>query len=356
MTHAQSLHQSMTQTAAYDGQTAKLVTLSNQHGMEVTLMDIGATWLSCILPVKGNQREVLLGVNSMDSFDKQASYMGTTVGRYANRIARGRFKIDGINHKLEVNQAGNTLHGGPNGFDKRRWQILEQTDNSVEFGLISQDRDQGFPGTLKVSVRYQLTDDNRVSIDYFATTDKDTVVNLTNHAYFNLLGAELEQDCLSHIVSINASQYLPTDKSGIPLGWLKSVKSTSFDFNRPMMISERLLGDEQQKNAKGYDHSFLLAEECRAGKCAATVTSPDAVVTLKVFTTKPAMQLYTGNWLAGTPNRSGTSYQDYAGVALETQFLPDSPNHPEWKQESCILRPEQEYRHQTCYQFEFSGD
>jgi aldose 1-epimerase len=356
MTQAQSLHQSMTQTAAYDGQSAQLVTLTNQQGMEVTLMDIGATWLSCILPVKGNNREVLLGVNSMENFNKQASYMGTTVGRYANRIAKGRFKIDGINHKVDVNQAGNTLHGGPNGFDKRRWTTQEQTESSVTYELTSQDGDQGFPGTLKVSVRYQLTEDNRVSIDYFATTDKETVVNLTNHAYFNLLGAELEQDCLSHIVSINASQYLPTDKSGIPLSGLKSVKSTSFDFNRPTMISERLMGDEQQKNAKGYDHSFLLAEECRAGKCAATVTSPDALVTLKVFTTKPAMQLYTGNWLAGTPNRSGTSYQDYAGVALETQFLPDSPNHPEWKQESCILRPEQEYRYQTCYQFEFSGD
>ena len=195
MTQAQSLHQSMTQTAAYDGQPAKLVTLTNQHGMEVTLMDIGATWLSCILPVKGNKREVLLGVNSMENFNKQASYMGTTVGRYANRIAKGRFKIDGVNHKVDVNQAGNTLHGGPNGFDKRRWTTQEQTESSVTYELTSQDGDQGFPGTLKVSVRYQLTEDNRVSIDYFATTDKETVVNLTNHAYFNLLGAELEQDC-----------------------------------------------------------------------------------------------------------------------------------------------------------------
>ncbi|MGB2147921.1 MAG: galactose-1-epimerase, partial [Vibrio toranzoniae] len=135
MTQAQNLHQSMTETAAYDGQPAQLVTLSNAHGMEVTFMDIGATWLSCILPVKGNKREVLLGVNSMENFDKQASYMGTTVGRYANRIANGRFKIDGQNYKLETNQAGNTLHGGPNGFDKRRWNIAEQTETSVVFTL-----------------------------------------------------------------------------------------------------------------------------------------------------------------------------------------------------------------------------
>ncbi|PMN97889.1 galactose-1-epimerase [Vibrio sp. 10N.222.55.F9] len=356
MTQEQNLHQSMTQTPAYDGQPAQLVTLSNTHGMQVTFMDIGATWLSCILPVKGNKREVLLGVNSMENFEKQASYMGTTVGRYANRIANGRFKIDGQNYKLETNQAGNTLHGGPNGFDKRRWNIAEQTETSVVFSLESADGDQGFPGNLNVSVRYDITEDNRVSINYSATTDKPTVVNLTNHAYFNLLGAEAGHDCLSHIVSINANQFLPTNSVGIPLGNLKSVKSTSFDFNQPMMISERLLGDEQQKAAKGYDHSFLLADGCKRTQCAATVTSPDALVTLKVFSTKPAMQLYTGNWLGGTPNRSGGSYEDYAGLALETQFLPDSPNHPEWKQDSCILKPEQEYNYSTCYQFEFSGD
>ena len=221
MTQAQSLHQSMTATQAYDGQSAQLVTLSNVHGMEVTFMDIGATWLSCILPVKGNRREVLLGVNSMENFDKQASYLGATVGRYANRIANGRFKIDGKTYKLETNQAGNTLHGGPNGFDKRRWSITEQTEASVVFSLVSVDSDQGFPGKLNVSVRYELTEDNRVSIEYTATTDKATPVNLTNHAYFNLLGAEAGHDCLSHIVSINASQFLPTNSVGIPLGNLK---------------------------------------------------------------------------------------------------------------------------------------
>lgn len=147
MTQAQSLHQSMTATQAYDGQPAQLVTLSNIHGMEVTFMDIGATWLSCILPVKGNRREVLLGVNSMENFDKQASYLGATVGRYANRIANGRFKIDGKTYKLATNQAGNTLHGGPNGFDKRRWSITEQTEASVAFNLVSVDGDQGFPGS-----------------------------------------------------------------------------------------------------------------------------------------------------------------------------------------------------------------
>ncbi len=240
----------MTQAAAaYDGQPAQLVTLSNKHGMQVTFMDIGATWLSCILPVKGNQRSSVGCRFNGKLFKKQASYLGAAVGRYANRIANGRFKIDGTGYKLDVNQSGNTLHGGSDGPIERRWQLTAQTPMSVVYSLVSADGDQGFPGLLNVSVSYELTEDNRVSIErYFATTDKATVVNLTNHAYFNLLGANSDHDCLSHIVSINAS--MPPTNSGAPVGNLKSVKSTSFDFNQPMMISERLLGDEQRKQQR----------------------------------------------------------------------------------------------------------
>ncbi|MGF1752835.1 galactose-1-epimerase [Vibrio makurazakiensis] len=348
-----NLAESMTREVAKDGQPANVIELRNRNGMTVTFMDIGATWLSCTLPVKGDDREMLLGVASIGDFYAQQAYMGTTVGRYANRIAQGQFDIEGQSYQASTNQAGNTLHGGDAGFDKRRWDIIECSERSVLFCLESADGDQGFPGNLKVSVRFELTDDNQVSISYLANTDKPTPVNLTNHAYFNLLGADRGYDCLGHIVSINGSQYLPTNEVGIPLGNLKSVKSTSFDFTKPMVVAERLLGDEQQKSAKGYDHSFLLAEQCKNGDCAATVTSPDGLVTLKVFSSKPAMQLYTGNWLAGTPNRAQGTYQDYAGIALETQFLPDSPNHPEWKQESCIVMPEKEYHYQTRYAFCF---
>ena len=346
-----TLFKTMTQEVAFDGHPEKLVKLQNQSGMSVTFMDIGATWLSCILPVKDECREVLLGVSTMADFKKHTTYMGATVGRYANRIAQGQFEIAGQNYQVKTNQAGNTLHGGPEGFDKRRWSIVEQSENSVLFSLVSDDGDQGFPGKLKVSLCYQLTDDNQIVIRYQATTDKATPVNLTNHAYFNLSGGESGVDCKGHTLYVNADNYLPVNEVGIPLAKLEPVAASSFDFRQPKTIDQDFLTDAQQHAAKGYDHSFLLNANCRQGECAAEVTTADKSITLKLFTDKPAMQLYTGNWLAGTPNRSGGEYQDHAGIALETQFLPDSPNHPEWDQPCPILKPGEEYNYQTSYQF-----
>ncbi|MBW3694273.1 galactose-1-epimerase [Vibrio sp. T187] len=351
-----TLLESMTRELAKDGHPAKVITLRNNNGMTATFMDIGATWLSCRVPVQERPREVLLGVTNIGDFYAQQAYMGTTVGRYANRIAQGQLAINDQVYQLTTNQAGNTLHGGVEGFDKRRWEIVEHNSQSVVFYLESADGDQGFPGNVHVSVHYELTDENQVSIRYLANTDQTTAINLTNHAYFNLLGADEGHDCLGHTVSINSEQYLPTNEVGIPLGALEPVSGTSFDLNEETVIGDTLLAHQQQIAAKGYDHSFLLDPQCKQGACAATVISPDGLVTLKVFSSKPAMQLYTGNWLAGTPNRIQGQYQDYAGLALETQFLPDSPNHPEWQQESCILTPDQEYAYSTCYQFEFSGD
>lgn len=351
-----TIAQKMTVDKAFDGQPAKVVTLVNSHGVNVAFMDIGATWLSCVLPVKGGAREVLLGVSNMADFNQQPSYLGATVGRYANRIAAGKFTIEGQDYSVDVNQAGNCLHGGKEGFNKRRWEIVEQSSRAVLFCLQSPDGDQGFPGNVTVSVRYELSDDNQVSITYLANTDQPTVVNLTNHAYFNLLGAESEHDCLSHILSINSDEYLPTNDVGIPLQGLAPVANTGFDFNSPKVIAQDLMCDEQQQAAQGYDHSFRLNKRCKQGECAATVHSSDGLVSMKVFTTKPALQLYTGNWLGGTPNRVGSQYKAYSGLALETQFLPDSPNHPEWDQESCILHPDQDYAYTTCYQFDVLGD
>lgn len=351
MTEQSTLFETMTKEAASDGRLAQLFELKNENGMRAVFMDIGATWLSCKVPVKGKLREVLLGQSSMADFDKQQSYMGVTVGRYANRIANGQFKIDGTKYQVDTNQAGNTLHGGSEGFDKRRWSVVKETSNSVEFSLISPDGDQGFPGDLTVSVIYQLTDDNQVVISYLANTTKSTPVNLTNHAYFNLLGANSEFLGLDHILSINASEYVPTTDVGIPKGAWKKVKDTNFDFTEPKVISQDFMLDKDQDNAKGYDHSFVLDKTCAKGECAASLTSPDSLVTMHVVTTKPAMQLYTGNWLAGTPNRVGGEYQDYSGIALETQFLPDAPNHPEWPQLSSILSSIDTYKHETRYQF-----
>lgn len=351
MTEQSTLFETMTKEAASDGRLAQLFELKNENGMRAVFMDIGATWLSCKVPVKGKLREVLLGQSTMAGFKKQASYMGVTVGRYANRIANGKFKIDGTKYQVDTNQAGNTLHGGTEGFNQRRWSVIEETPNSVEFNLVSPDGDQGFPGELTVNVKYLLTDDNQVVISYNGRTTKSTPVNLTNHAYFNLLGADNEYLALDHILSINASEYVPTTDVGIPKGLWKKVKDTNFDFSDPKVISQDFMLDKDQGNAKGYDHSFVLDKTCTKGECAASLTSPDSLVTMHVVTTKPAMQLYTGNWLAGTPNRVGGEYQDYSGIALETQFLPDAPNHPEWDHPNSFLTPEETYRHSTCYQF-----
>ncbi len=242
-----------------------------------------------------------------------------------------------------------------------------QSDNEVVFSLLSFDGDQGFAGNLAVKVSYRLTDDNQVKIEYWANTDKTTPVNLTNHAYFNLMGGNsissnsigddaidesTEQDCRTHFLHIDAAEFLPTDAQGIPLGALQSVENTGFDFRQMKPISEHFLQDDQQVLAKGYDHSFFFDPNRDQTKAVARLVSADQQVRMSVVTNKPAMQLYTGNWLTGQTSRDG-EYRGYAGVALETQFLPDSPNHPEWQQPSCLLTPEQTYRFHTIYQFDF---
>ncbi|WP_420874905.1 galactose-1-epimerase [Photobacterium kishitanii] len=354
--HAMTLHQSMTTDMATDGLPAKLITLVNQRGMSVTLMDIGATWLSCCVPVTVNQqtvlREVLLGVSTLNDFYQQQAYLGATVGRYANRIAAGQFILDGEHYQISTNQSGNCLHGGETGFDKRRWQMQQLNATEVQFSLLSVDGDMGFPGNLQVIVTYTLTENNELTIRYSAETDKPTIVNLTNHGYFNLLGADGEQDCLTHKLMINADHYLPTDQQGIPLGGLNRVEATSFDFRQLKSISQDWLIDNDQQQAQGYDHSFVLHPDARhATTACATVTAADDSLTMDVLTTKPAMQLYTGNFLAGCPNRLGGEYTNYSGFALETQFLPDSPNHPEWHDNNPILRPNEHYHYLTSYRF-----
>lgn len=331
-----------------DGAAPELYTLSNASGMEVTVMDIGATWLSCKLPIGDEKREVLLGVETMEDFARQKVFLGATVGRFANRISGGKFELEGQVFQVDTNQSGNCLHGGSDGFDKRRWSLVEKSDSSVELSLVSADGDQGFPGELTVSVRYSLSEQNQVLIDYSATTTEATPVNLTNHAYFNLLGAESEEDILSHSLQIRAAHYLPTQDDGIPFSEPAAVAETSFDFNMTKPISTHLLADEQQRQANGYDHCYLL--ESQDNEPVASLISPDSRVEMSVFTTKPGMQLYTGNWLANTPNRQGGLYKDYQGVALETQFYPDSPNR-DWKESDAVLQPGNQYKHSTSYEF-----
>lgn len=339
-----------TTTVAPDGQPFNLTTLHNAAGMTVTLMDWGATWLSAVLPLKsGEQREVLLGCQTPQDYLHQGAYLGATVGRYANRIAHASLQIDGRPQPLIANQGQHQLHGGPNGFHARRWQIVTQDEQQVIYQLHSPDGDQGFPGNLDVTLTYRLTADHRLEIEYQAQTDRACPVNLTNHAYFNLDGAG--HDARQQRLQIFADSYLPVDSDGIPCADLTAVAGSGMDFRQPKTLQQDLLRDRCQQRVKGYDHAYLLHETCNGlASPAAHLWSADGKVGMTVYTSAPALQLYSGNYLSGTPARDGGTYQNYAGIALESEFLPDSPNHPEWPQPSCWLQPGQRYQSATHYQ------
>jgi len=336
---------------APDGEPFSLVTLTNASGTTATLMDWGATWLSLVLPLAdGEKRELLLGCETPQGYVNQSAYLGATVGRYANRIAQAQLQIDGKAHPLVANQGENQLHGGPQGFHARRWSILSQSAQTATFQLISADGDQGFPGNMTTEVRYTLTDDHRLEIRYQAGVDKLCPVNLTNHAYFNLDGEG--QDARQQRLQLFADRFLPVDSDGLPSADLTSVENTGLNFMQPKTLAQDFLSDRHQQRVKGYDHAWLLNRTCHRGEHpAAHLWSADGKVKMSVFTTAPALQVYTGNFLRGTPNRSGGEYGNYQGVALESEFLPDSPNHPEWPQPSCWIKPGQAYRSQTVYQF-----
>ncbi|MFV8907735.1 galactose-1-epimerase [Serratia fonticola] len=335
---------------APDGQPFILTTLKNAAGMTVTFMDWGATWLSALLPLKsGEQRELLLGCQNPQDYLRQGAYLGATVGRYANRIAHASLNIDGKPHPLIANQGEHQLHGGPNGFHARRWQIVKQDEQQVVYQLHSPDGDQGFPGNLDVTLTYRLTAEHRLEIEYQAQTDRACPVNLTNHAYFNLDGAG--HDARQQRLQLFADRYLPVDGDGIPSAELTAVAGTGMDFRQPKTLQQDLLRDRDQQRVKGYDHAYLLHDTCHGlASPAAHLWSADGKVAMTVFTTAPALQLYSGNYLGGTPARDGGSYQNYAGIALESEFLPDSPNHPEWPQPDCWLEPGQRYQSATHYQ------
>ena len=339
-----------TPTLAPDGQPFRLLPLRNAAGMVVTLMDWGATLLSARVPLgDGSVREALLGCASPEQYPQQSAFLGASVGRYANRIADSRFSLNGESYALTPSQGVNQLHGGPEGFDKRRWKIENHNDDSALFSLESCDGDQGFPGHLRATAKFHLGDDNSLTIEYRAQVDKACPVNLTNHVYFNLDGGR--SDVRQHRLQIAAGQYLPVDETGIPRAGLKPVANTGFDFRAPKAIADDFLSDEDQRKTKGYDHAFLLDAQGSLDQPVAQVWSADAQLSLRVFTSAPALQFYSGNYLAGTPSRDGESYADWQGLALESEFLPDSPNHPEWPQPDCVLQPGEEYLSVTRYQF-----
>ena len=315
--------------------------------LKITLSDFGASWLSCQVKVAGEWREVLV-TTTPENWHKQTAYFGATVGRYANRIANGRYQLNGKTFVLAQNNGQNNLHGGEVGADKQIWQAEQISAQAVRFSRIFANGEEGFGGEVKANVSYHLND-NHLQIEFDAISDQDTPLCFTNHAYFNLSG---EPTIHQHALQLNADYYLPVSAQGIPNGVLKSVEKTSFDFRQAKIIGQDLLSDADQQVVKGYDHAFQLAKESKN----LTACMPDAVLachdlSLEIRTTKPALQVYTGNWLGGQPNLTGGTYSDYAGVALEPEFFPDTPNHPEWWHLGGISKAEQGYHHLITYKF-----
>ncbi|WP_028536248.1 galactose-1-epimerase [Paludibacterium yongneupense] len=350
----------MTQTSkrsplAPDGLPATVITLGSSEALQITLADWGATWMGCRITLNdGSQRELLLGGEDLTDPLRQDAYFGAIVGRFANRIANGRYPS--ANGPVQLDRKPgkrHTLHGGPVGFDRQRWEVRAQGSHHVCFGLLSPDGDQGYPGALDVEVCYRLSPDGEVCIDYQARTDASTPVNLSNHAYFNLDGGK--GDILRHRLRLLATNYLPVDADLIPLGTLAGVEATGMDFRSGKEIGQDLLCDDQQRLARGYDHAFLFDRERAPGQPALTLLSGDGRLGMELFTTLPAVHVYSGNYLAGTPARGGGVHCQHAGVALETEWLPDSPNHPEWLQPSCLLQPGEVWRHSTRYRFAEHG-
>jgi aldose 1-epimerase len=338
-----------------DGESVDIYTLRNRRGMETKITNYGGIVVSLTAPDR-NQKfdDVVLGYNDLDSYmNPPFPYFGAIIGRYGNRIAKGRFTLNGVEYKLAVNNGENHLHGGIRGFDKVVWtaqQIRSAAGPALALTYISKDGEEGYPGNLRVRVVYTLTNNNELRIDYTASSDKDTVTNLTHHSYFNLAG-EGNGDILSHRVIIKASRFVPTDAGSIPTGELKNVAGTPFDFLHGHNIGERINADDQQlKIGNGYDHTWVIDGRAGVLRLAASVFEPTTARQMEVWTTEPGVQFYTGNFLDGSrPGKSGKDYPRRSGFCLETQHYPDSPNRPNFP--TTTLRKGRVYRSTTIYRF-----
>ena len=335
-----------------DGSKVSEYVLTNAHGMQVSLLDYGATVKDIMVPDRnGAYANVSLGFGNLEDYREKSPYFGCTAGRYANRIAKGSFTLDGKEFKLATNNGPNHLHGGERGFDKHVWSTrVSDTKTAVTFTRRSPDGEEGYPGNLDVTVWYRLTNDNALKIDYLATTDKATPVNLTNHSYFNLKG-EGNGDILNHVLMFNAANYTPVNAGLIPTGDIAPVKGTPFDFTTPRAIGERVSNThEQMAFGGGYDHNWVLDNQDGDLGLAATVFEPTSGRFMEVWTEEPGMQFYCGNFLNGSNiGKSGKAYNYRNGFCLETQHYPDSPNQPDFP--SIILKPGEEYSTTTIYRF-----
>ena len=337
-----------------DGEAVDIYTLTNPQGMEVRAITFGGIITSIRVPDRdGKLDDVVLGFDSLEGYLKNPPFLGAIIGRYGNRIAKGRFTLDGKTYTLAINNKPNHLHGGARGFDKAVWKaesFKKEDSVGVVFTHTSPDGDEGYPGALSMRVTYTLRPRNEIEVDYEATTDKTTPVNLTQHTYFNLAG-DGSRDVLDHVMTIHASRYTPVDSTLIPTGELASVEGTPFDFRMPMAIGGRIAAkDTQIQRGNGYDHNFVIDRTADALVPAAHVVEPTTGRVLDVSTTEPGMQFYTGNFLDGTlTGKAGHVYKQRMGFCLETQHFPDSPNKPDFP--NTILRPGETYRSKTVFAF-----
>lgn len=333
-----------------DGEAVDLYTLTNANGIEVRAITYGAIIISLRTPDKdGRFDDIVLGYDTLEGYLTATPYFGAIVGRYGNRIGKGTFDLDGETYTLAVNNGPNHLHGGVKGFDKVVWQA-EARDDGVVFTYVSADGEEGYPGTLTARVTYTLTDQDELIVDYHATTDKATPVNLTQHSYFNLAGDGVG-DILGHELTLNASRFTPVDSTMIPTGERRPVAGTPFDFRQPTAIGARIGQDEQQLNfGGGYDHNYVLDAGAGTLALAARVYEPITGRVLEIHTTEPGVQFYTGNFLDGTiTGKAGHVYAHRYGFCLETQHFPDSPNKPDFP--TTILRPGEAYTSRTVFMF-----
>jgi aldose 1-epimerase len=334
-----------------DGQAVQLYTLRNARGAEATITNYGGIVVSLLVPDRsGKMVDVVMGYENLDGYLKTTPYFGALIGRYGNRIAKGRFTLDGKTYTLATNNGANTLHGGLKGFDKVVWRakpVDGKLGPALELSYLSKDGEEGYPGNLDVTAVYTLTNDNELRVDFTAHTDQATVANLTHHSYFNLGGSG---DILDHLVTINADRFTPVDSGLIPTGELRPVAGTPFDFRTATAIGARInAADEQLKAGGGYDHNWIVNQK-QAGEFGfqARVESPRTGIVLEVFSTEPAVQFYSGNFLDGTiTGKKGQVYVHRSGFCFEPQHYPDSPNQPAFP--PTVLRPGQTYRNTIVY-------
>lgn len=335
------------------GTSVELYTLRNSHGMEAEVATYGGIVTNLTAPDRNGQfADVVLGYDDLAGYLKDSPYFGALIGRYGNRIADGRFSLNGKTYNLAINNGPNSLHGGNVGFDKVVWKAAkgEVTSDGPQLTLtyLSRDGEEGYPGNLSVTAVYTLLEDNALRLEYSATADQDTVLNLTQHSYFNLRG---RGDVLGYIVEIEANTYTPVDATLIPTGELRSVADTPFDFRRPTAIGARInRPDEQLRFGRGYDHNWVIHKPAQALALQATVYDPESGRVLEVLSTEPGLQFYSGNFLDGSiSGKGGRPYRFRSGFCMEPQHFPDSPHHPNFP--STVLKPGQTYRSTIIYRF-----